>query len=206
MPKISVISPCSRSLHHMKNLRHCFKNQTFNDFEHIIVYDGQPPNDIREFFEEEMKLDSRLKLHIFDPPGGDWGTELRNFGTTIAEGEFVVFCDDDDIYMPYYLQSFADAGLDIGINTLLCCRMNNYGGILPRGGLANFPTFGDIGTPQCAFPTFWFREPYNLRWQAGGGHDFHVVRVACEMFTPTVKILKEVGIVVRGKLEDYYDV
>ena len=206
MPKISVISPCSKPLQFIKNLRHCFKNQTNNDFEHIVIYDGQPTDDIIEFITEEINIDDKLRWYIFEPPNRDWGTELRNFGTMIANGEFVVFCDDDDIYLPNYIQSFFNGGLDP--NALLCCKMNNYGAILPRRGIKSFPSHGDIGTPQCAFPIHWFREPHNLRWPstACGGHDFHVVRLACAQFNPIIKILDEVGIVVRGDITKYYAV
>jgi glycosyltransferase involved in cell wall biosynthesis len=202
--KISVISPCSRSLQYIKNLRHCFKNQTFKDFEHIVIYDGHPSSDIKEFIEEDLQIDDKLYFHIYEPPDRNFGTNLRNFGTMVANGDFVVFCDDDDVYSPRYLQNFVDAGLNF--NSLICCKMNNYGTILPRFGINSFPRHGDIGTPQCIFPTCWFREPNDLKWRSVGGHDFHLVKDACDKFNPTIKLVNEVGIIVRGNMSKYYNV
>jgi len=84
--------------------------------------------------------------------------------------------------------------------------MNNYGAILPRHSLDNFPQHGDIGTPQCAFLTEWFREPYNIEWPSTstGSHDFHLVKTVCERFNPGIRLTAGAEIIVRGKISDYY--
>jgi len=46
MPMISVITPASRGVKELSQLLRDFRNQTYKDFEHIIVYDGEPSEEI----------------------------------------------------------------------------------------------------------------------------------------------------------------
>lgn len=203
--KFSVISGVFRSLVYMQNLRHCFKQQTFTDFEHIVVYDGQPAEDIIQFFAKEMSDDPRLKFVILLPFDGDCATKPRNLGIDISRGDFLLFCDDDDIYLPNYIQTFADNVSDE--NTFVCCRMNNHGGIIPQNPVEVFPRHGDVGTPMCAYPSSWFKEPYNVRWSTHkqqGDHDFRLVKECCDKFSPVVKIVSPITIIVKGRMEDHY--
>ncbi len=73
-------------------------NQTFNDFEVILVNDGGPP-----FAQEIESFRRYLDITIipFDEPAGR--TNALNRGIQSASGMFVTHLDDDDILYPLHL-------------------------------------------------------------------------------------------------------
>lgn len=74
-------------------------SQTFVSYEHIIVDDGNDPETdiiVRSFGDE------RLKLLKHNHPKGAAGS--YNTGIKAAQGEFISFLDDDDEYLPGFLQ------------------------------------------------------------------------------------------------------
>jgi len=98
MPLISVITPASRGVKELTNLLNDFKNQTFRDFEHIIVYDGIPSKEIIYLMNNMANPWTRF-CHIKKDLGNmkeSPGTNPRNHGINISKGEYLVFADDDD--------------------------------------------------------------------------------------------------------------
>lgn len=199
---ISIVSGVIRGLPFMKRLRYCFKQQTCQNFEQVIVYDGPAPPEIIDFFENEMKIHSNLKFFMTETREDGHGSNPRNMGATQASGDFIVFCDDDDVYTPDYIKSFEDANPDN--NTIVCLQMNIYGEVLPRNPCC-FPSWGDVGTPQCSYPIHWFREPHNIRWHPEGDHDYDIVAECCNNFHPQIKLVQGiVPIIVRGDIKTIY--
>ena len=106
-PKISVITPSSRGIKETSQLLRDFRNQTFRDFEHVIVRDGEPPQEIIDLIKQ--KGGSNTVFTSIEKDLGNMkeapGTNPRNFGTKISQGEFLVFCDDDDRYRDTFLET-----------------------------------------------------------------------------------------------------
>jgi glycosyltransferase involved in cell wall biosynthesis len=92
MPNISVIIPAYNSEKTIKTTIESVLNQTFADFELIIINDGSQDStlDIISQFQ-----DSRIKVFSFNNSGGNVS---RNRGLNHAVGEFVSFLDADDIW------------------------------------------------------------------------------------------------------------
>lgn len=78
-------------------------NQTFSDYEVIIVNDSSTDNslNIAKSFEEK---DKRFKVYTV-PNGGV--SKARNFGISKAIGDYVCFLDADDIWKNNYLEEAA---------------------------------------------------------------------------------------------------
>lgn len=96
MIKISIIVPVYNV---EKYLDRCIKsilNQTFNNFEIILVDDGSPDNCGR-ICDEYEKKDKRIKV-VHKENGGL--SDARNAGLDIAKGKYIGFVDSDDIIHP----------------------------------------------------------------------------------------------------------
>ena len=75
-------------------------NQTFQDFELILVDDGSTDNSL-EIAKEYEKNDSRIKLLIQKNSGV---SEARNVGIKTATGKYITFVDADDTLENNFLQ------------------------------------------------------------------------------------------------------
>ena len=116
MPKLSIIVPVYKVEQYINKCVESILNQTFQDFELILVDDGSPDK-CGKICDEFALKDDRIRV-IHKENGGQ--SSARNRGLDIATGELIGFVDsDDDIEPDMYQQmvSFLDAEkLDI-----VCC-------------------------------------------------------------------------------------
>ena len=84
-------------------LRMCLdsiQNQTYTNFECLLINDGSPDNSA-EICREYVAKDSRF--HYFEKENGGVSS-ARNYGIDRAEGSFITFVDPDDWLDPDYLE------------------------------------------------------------------------------------------------------
>ena len=119
MAQISIIIPVYNS---EKYLRKCFDsimNQTFTDFEVIVINDGSKDHS-GEICDHYAKVDSRFK--VFHKTNG--GVSIaRNTGIEHASGEYITFIDSDDWVDEDYLQmmmSVAITDCDLVVSGIIC--------------------------------------------------------------------------------------
>jgi glycosyltransferase involved in cell wall biosynthesis len=104
-PTFSVVIPAYNAQGTVASTISSVFGQTFADFELIVVDDGsqdRTPEIVRTFGD-----DSRMRL-IEQPNQGTAGA--RNTGARAAAGSYVSFLDNDDVWMPTYLEAM-DAAL-----------------------------------------------------------------------------------------------
>ena len=92
MPKISIIVPVYNVEKYLGKCIESILNQTFRDFELILVDDGSTDSSGKICDEYSLK-DSRIKV-IHKENGGL--SSARNTGLDIAKGEYIGFVDSDD--------------------------------------------------------------------------------------------------------------
>lgn len=100
MPIISIIVPVYNS---EKYLCHCIDsilNQTFSDFELLLIDDGSTDGS-GIICDEYAKKDSRIR--VFHKNNGGVSS-ARNMGLDKAVGVWITFVDADDWIKPYYLE------------------------------------------------------------------------------------------------------
>ena len=80
-------------------------NQTYKNFEIIIVDDNNPDSEYRLSTEKFMeKYKSNKKIRYVKMPKNGGGAAARNFGIKSAKGEYIAFLDDDDVFVPEKLE------------------------------------------------------------------------------------------------------
>ena len=205
-PIISVITPASRGADTYRTLLRDFRNQTFKSFEHIVIYDGDPPEEVSELMDEQGG-DHTVFCHIEKDQGNMSiapGTKPRNYGITMARGQYLVFCDDDDRYKDQFLEKLI-TGIQPGLINIvqMSCqesRMYKNGNpdrikLIPEIGLPYFPIICHVGTPCFIVPKEWaVEEP----WREEPEHDFRFIKRICERFKPQIRIIGGMQVDVDG--------
>ena len=98
-PKISVIMPVFNGGKYIEEAIKSILNQTFIDFEFIIINDGSTDNSltiIQSFNDRRIKIINQETNHGNYP--------ARNIGIASAQGEYICVMDSDDISLPNRLQ------------------------------------------------------------------------------------------------------
>lgn len=117
MCKVSVIVPVYNVENYIRDMLLSVQNQTFKDFEVILINDGSPDNS-QSIIEEFCGADKRFKC--FEQPNGGVAA-ARNNGISKAKGDYLVFYDPDDYIPPralekmYKVASSNKADMVIGI-------------------------------------------------------------------------------------------
>lgn len=81
------------------------KNQTFKDFEVIIMHDGVRSNPVPEEFtviENFHFVESMFRANA-------WGHNLRSLGMKMAKGDWIINTNTDNVYYKDALQNLADS-------------------------------------------------------------------------------------------------
>ncbi|MEN2436418.1 glycosyltransferase [Weeksellaceae bacterium A-14] len=107
-PFISVIVPVYNVEKYLEKCLDSLLQQTFHNYELILVDDGSPDRCGEICDEFKTKCDKITVLHI--PNGGV--CNARNRGMEIAKGEFFCFVDSDDWVEEHYLEDFAENIID----------------------------------------------------------------------------------------------
>ncbi len=98
-PRVSVIIPTHDRPHMLKNAIASVLNQTFRDFEIIVIGNGSGPETERTIAD----LDSDKIRFLWHPVNKTVGA-ARNVGIKAARGRYIAFLDDDDLWMPRKLE------------------------------------------------------------------------------------------------------
>lgn len=120
MPKISVIVPVYNVENYLRACIDSILNQSFTDFEIILVDDGSPDN-CGEICDEYAKKDNRIYV-IHQENGGL--SAARNAGIDWAfansNSEWVTFIDSDDYVHKQYLELLYNNAVKNGVNLCSC--------------------------------------------------------------------------------------
>ena len=95
MPKVSVVIPVYNIENYLYNMLDSLKEQSFRDFEAIIIDDGSSDRSY-EIISEFADGDNRFKVFRQENRGV---SAARNRGIDLAIGEYIIFFDGDD-YIP----------------------------------------------------------------------------------------------------------
>ncbi|RTL12959.1 MAG: glycosyltransferase [Neisseriaceae bacterium] len=99
-PKISVVMPVYNAAPYLKESVESILNQTFSDFEFIIIDDCSTDNSYN-LLQTYAKKDLRVKL--FRNEKNEGLPKTLNLGVSLSSGEYIARMDADDISLPVRL-------------------------------------------------------------------------------------------------------
>ena len=101
MALVSIIVPVYKVEPYIKECLDSILEQTYKDFELILVDDGSP-DQCPAICDAYALADDRIRV-IHKENGGL--SDARNAGIDAAQGEFLTFIDSDDMVAPEFLES-----------------------------------------------------------------------------------------------------
>ena len=96
-PLVSIITPCYNANQTLKETISSVKDQTYSNWELLIVDDCSQDDSI-SILKEEAKKDFRVKYTILEENKGPAGA--RNEALKKAKGKYIAFLDSDDLWLP----------------------------------------------------------------------------------------------------------
>lgn len=94
-PLVSIIMPCYNAEKHIEKAIESVINQTYKNWELIIIDDQSTDSSIR-IINKYMITDERINMYQLDKKGG--ASTARNFGIKKASGQYIAFLDSDDLW------------------------------------------------------------------------------------------------------------
>ncbi|MFD1609364.1 glycosyltransferase family 2 protein [Oceanobacillus luteolus] len=139
-PLISVITPAYNSERFIGETIESVLNQTYTDWEMIIVDDCSSDN-TREIVERYKQQDPRIQLHVLDENSGS--AVARNTAMKHAQGRYIAFLDSDDRWLPEKLEKQLEfmQKKDIAFSFTTYVRMQEDG--TRTNAISNTPEYVD---------------------------------------------------------------
>ena len=104
--KFSIIIPVYNVENYIAKCLESVVNQTYSDFEAIVVNDGSPDNSQVVIDQYAKKYPDKIKSYIKKNGGL---SDARNFGIEHASGDYLLFIDSDDYISTELLQKLFEA-------------------------------------------------------------------------------------------------
>ncbi len=166
MPKVTIIIPCYNQAAYLSECLQSVLDQTFSDWECILINDGST-DQTGEICQKWVDKDDRFSYHKRQNQGV---TKTRDFGLDIAKGEWIQFLDADDILAANKLEKSLD--YDDHANIIVC----NFG-MLINGKIT--PPFCDLTATEINF------ENLLSRWDIDFNLPIHCVLMKKELIGDT---------------------
>jgi len=115
MPKISVIIPLYNKENYILKTLESVLNQTFKDFEIIVIDDGSTDNSVNRILihKDKFKLLSQKNHGV---------SVARNLGIETAQTDLIAFLDADDIWENNHLESLFNLSTNFKQAEMFCSR------------------------------------------------------------------------------------
>jgi glycosyltransferase involved in cell wall biosynthesis len=166
---VSIIVPCYNQAQYLDESLQSVLDQTYTNWECIIVNDGSPDN-TEEVAKKWVKKDSRF-LYLHKENGGL--SSARNAGLEIARGEYIQFLDSDDW--------IATTKLELSINLLMVAIDNNV-----KIAISNFGRFIDkIDEPLLEYSSLK-EEYFNFESLLYEWDETFAIPIHCGLFEKTL--------------------
>lgn len=155
---ITIIIPIYNDEKYIEQCISSIRQQTYSNFECLCLDDGSSDNTL-SLLKEMAEKDNRIKIYENKHKGPGW---QRNYGISIAKGDYITFMDHDDFVEPTWLEKLYSTIKINNVDVSYCANRdyfennnsyNNYFFDESMSGVIRFERIKDI--PDCLI-TKWF--------------------------------------------------
>ena len=165
MPLISVVVPCYNQAQYLDECLQSVLDQTYTDWECIIVNDGSPDN-TEEIAKNWVEKDTRF-IYLSKENGGL--SSARNAGIEIAKGEWILPLDADDKIGNQYLE-LAEKEFEKDY-TVIYCEAELFGNEIGKWHLPEF-SLENLAKKNCIFCSAFYKKE---DWKKVNGYDINMI-------------------------------
>ena len=116
MSRISVVIPTFNRQQYLNETIKSLSNQTVKPFEVIIVDNGTEISSVNEI---------NLNINFFRTVPNIGVSQARNFGLSVAKGDYVAFLDDDDLYESNVIETVCQE-IELFNPDIILLKMKSY--------------------------------------------------------------------------------
>lgn len=187
-PLVSICLVHYNRPHYLARALESLRNQTYQNIEIILVDDGSPSPEAIAFLETLEPEFAARGWHLIRQENSYLGA-ARNRAVMVAQGDYLLFMDDDNIALPYEIEIFLSAAQHSGADILTCISspfMESQKQLKPRVWLplGGAPGPGLFRNAFGDANAFWKREAF----LATGGYttDYGVGHEDWELFAQAI--------------------
>ena len=122
--KLTVVCVSYKRYKEIHVLINSFLCQTVSNWKLLVIHDG-PDNKMRGIVEEYGKNNPEIEYLETEVRYNDWGHSLREIGIGRADTEFVLLTNDDNYYVPKFLECMFEPINNWGADFVLCDMVHN---------------------------------------------------------------------------------
>ncbi len=133
---VQIVTPVYNSSKTLKKCLDSLLNQTFRDWQVILVDDASKDNSL-ELINQYIKADERIKCISLEKNGGS--SNARNQALKIIDAEYVAFLDSDDYWEPQMLENMISQAKKYDCDVVQCRFIYDFPGgrtFLPKGAFS----------------------------------------------------------------------
>ena len=119
---VSVVVPVYNGTEYLEKTVESILTQDYENIELILVDDGSKDNS-KDIITQLATQDLRIKP-FFNSNGGV--ANARNFGISQAKGDFIAFCDQDDLWLPSKLSQQMPLFSNNNVGLVYCGAITDY--------------------------------------------------------------------------------
>ena len=161
-PKVSIIVTCYNLAQYLPDLIESIENQTYKNFEVIIVDDHSQDSTIKAIREKFKNVKFEYKIILSD---GNGVSAARNTGIRISQGKYIAFIDDDDTISEKYLDTLYNDAIENRVQVVLSNYEEIYQGQKFKKSLGNYGKFNNRWIREKFLPqTIFSLNGENLIW------------------------------------------
>jgi hypothetical protein len=119
-PLVSIVIRLKYTLNHLQSFLNCMDRQRYSRWEVVAVTDGP--------LLYASPCHPKVRLISTSEAKGRWGHPYRQVGIDAAEGEWIGLSNDDNYYVPGYIEQMTFAGMEHEADLVFCQLLHSHAG------------------------------------------------------------------------------